>query len=200
MKHSLFFSKYVSKKGNVYYTTPIRIKDKNNRIQRRNISVKTQTKYGILKALHKKKYAYDKHTKSWYKTKLFQEKVLSKSYQKKPENVKVIISAYVYETHDTRGHKLYLDTLAMIIITKDQYANIKNIPAYFKEMLVRQLKAHHDIGLAEAINRIDTKEFKINNINAKIGISIAYTNDKIQNFKWIRFMLNGKDIVDIMNK
>ncbi len=111
-------------------------------------------------------------------------------------HVKLTISIYVNETHDGTGRTLELDIVGSLVISKKEYDNIKNVGAWCKQVVVRQLFQRDYSGLAFAVAKADMPEL-IKNSN--IGYVFELTNEPLQSFVFDRVWINKKDYTNDVN-
>lgn len=146
--------------------------------------IRSDGKVRIYRQPSKKAYGKWKSNKE-YDRKLKVFRFLSRNYR-------VIMTVYIFETHDTTGRSLELDVVGTMVVSKEQGDKIENPVDYFRTVMVNQLNNKHYGGLATAVSRIIDEDFKS-------GLQITLTNESPSKFTFMRFLINRKDYLEKVN-
>jgi len=114
-----------------------------------------------------------------------EERRTEEETEEKP-NKQVIITLYKYETDGEHGTTLELDIVGRIVLSRERFADVKDICALMVSFVVNNLRANSYQGLAIAAD----------NAEDKYGIEVTDTADAQDDFKFIRFVINKKDYTD----
>ena len=146
--------------------------------------IRSDGKASIYKQPSKKAY------KKWKSNKEYDLKL--RVFRFRAENYRVIMTVYIYETHDRTGRSLELDVVGVMVVSKDQGDKIENPVDYFRTVMANQLNNKHYGGLATAVSRITDEDFKS-------GLQITSTSEPPSKFIFTRFLINRKDYLEKVN-
>jgi hypothetical protein len=120
----------------------------------------------------------------------YEEEIAEREAERAVKNKNIVITLYKYETNDKRGRTLELDIVASMIVSNEEYENIKKVDELMASFIHANLKRTGYDGLAVA------SEYEEN----KYGIQIEDTDEGVKSFSFDRFVINGSDYTDSVNR